>query len=211
MRHGGRLAAAAEFSTERCQAGTRRLDAREAPPGLPGAEEGSRGAPLGSLARSAEGIETAVFFPLPPLAEGGRRLFSFLLGLPLPSPVSLLTTLSSVSSLAHLMHLSLYWVPWRPPPSCVPGSSHPRAFLLPFQNLADTSEPFPAALPATPGPTLFHAQPNPVFTSLLFGCAAVPLRPVEKPDLSQQPLPFCRHHRSCTPRLLGTHLFPSPP
>ena len=70
MRHGGRLAAAAEFSTERCQAGTRRLDAREAPLGLPGAEEGSRGAPLGSLARSAEGIETAVFFPLPPLAGG---------------------------------------------------------------------------------------------------------------------------------------------
>ena len=70
MRHGGRLAAAAEFSTERCQAGTRRLDAREAPPGLPGAEEGSRGAPLGSLARSAEGIETAVF-PLPPLVGKG--------------------------------------------------------------------------------------------------------------------------------------------
>ncbi|CAM9329276.1 unnamed protein product [Rangifer tarandus platyrhynchus] len=67
VRHGGRLAAAAEFSTERCQTGTRRLDAREAPPGLPGAEEGSRGAPLGSLAR------TGTPEPIPSRSAGAPR------------------------------------------------------------------------------------------------------------------------------------------
>lgn len=209
VRHGGRLAAATEFSTERCQAGTRRLDAREAPLGLPGAEEGSRGAPLGSLAISAEGIETAVLFPLPPLAAGKATLL-----LPSGSPLTIPSVTSdhaqfsfqSCSSNALVSLLD----PLRPPPSCVPGSSHPRAFLLPFQNLAGTYEPFPSRSASAPRSGPSSRLSHPVFTSLLFGCAAVPLRPVEKPDLSQQPLPFCKHHRSCTPRILGTHLFPRP-
>lgn len=126
-------------------AGTRRPDARVAPSGSPGAEEGSWGVPLGSLARSAAGMETAVFLPVPPLAGEDRCLCSFLMGLLLPPLISLLlTTRGSLSRPAHLIHSSV--------------SGSPCTFLLP------AARRYPSAsLPSpTPKPTWYsRALPQP--------------------------------------------------
>ena len=194
-------------------AGTRRPDARVAPSG----SRARRRAPGAFLSGVWPGVRrgwrlqfSSLFLHL--LGRGGRRLCSFHMGLPLPPLISLLvTTRGSLSRPAHLIHSSLsgtpctFLLPAAPSLSTnEPSFSHSKTYLV-------LPSPSSAALPASPGRTLFPAQPNPVFTSLLLGSAAVLLRPAEKRGLSQWPLPFRKHHQSRTPRLLGTDLFPSPP
>lgn len=105
--------------------------------------------------------------------------------------MSLLTALSSLSSLAHLIHLSPL-DPLRPPPSCVPGSSHPRAFLLPLQNLAGTPEPFPSRSAGAPGSDPFpgSAKPGFHFPTLWLRCGSATTDRSKNQIYPSKPYPF---------------------
>ena len=133
--------------------------------GVPGAEKGSWGVPLGSLARSAAGMETAVFLSVPSLAgEGGKA--PLLLPYGSPPTTSYLPTCDharfSFQTCSPNTFVSLR-DPVHLPPSCGPVSVHQRAFLLPLQNLPGTPEPFLSRAAGVPGSDPLPCSAKPGF------------------------------------------------
>lgn len=128
--------------------------------------------------------------------------------------MSLLTTLSSLSSFAHLITLVSILDPLRPPPSGVPGSSHPRAFLLPLQNLAGTPEPFPSRSAGAPKSDPFpcSAKPGFHFPTLWLRCGSATTDRSKNQIYPSNPYPFANTIGAVprVPHRLGSFLPPSP-
>lgn len=82
--------------------------------------------------------------------------------------------------------------PLRRPPSCVPGSSHPRAFLLPLQNLAGTPEPIPSRSAGAPRSDPFpcSAKPGFHFPTLWLRCGSATIDRSKNQIYPSNPYPF---------------------
>lgn len=183
---------------------------------------GTPGHPLRSLVRGTAGTATAVFCPLPPLAGGKGRPLSLLSASP-PSPtISLLLTTRGPLSRPH-PQMSVSGTPCNLLPSTLqslpnhgPSFSHSKSYPV-------FSSPSPSFAGGVPGlePLPYSAEPSFHFPTL--PRAAVLPRPVEKSDVSQEPLHFRRHHSElepaspltpALPRVLhrpGSPSFSSPP
>lgn len=167
---------------------------------LPGGHKarGHPGHPLRSLVTGTAGTATAVFCPLPPLAggKGATSEPSFCVS---TITHNLPTSDHSRSPLQTSPQMSVSGTPCNLLPSTLqslpnhgPSFSHSKSYPV----FSSPSRSFAGGVPGLE-PLPYSAEPSFHFPTL--PRAAVLPRPVEKSDVSQDPLPFRRHHSELEP------------